>query len=218
MRWRVIGIVALGVLGCGPAVRQPAGVMAATAPGVSRPGPAQRLALVLVIDRSGSMSGEPLIAARDSALASVEVLRPDDLVAVLAFDNRVGTYVELQPAGQRQAIRRDLMRLQPGGGTNILPGLQAARAVLKTADAAFKHVIVLSDGQAAYDGIVELCDEMRAGGITLSAVGFGDADENLLRLISDHGGGRYYFTRRPDELVPIFRRDTAVAVQAARTP
>jgi hypothetical protein len=44
---------------------------------------------VLVIDRSGSMAGEPLRRAIDGARAFIEGLQPDDLAAVVAFDDQV---------------------------------------------------------------------------------------------------------------------------------
>ena len=71
-----------------------------------------------------------------------------------------------------------------------------------------KHVILLSDGQAPYDGIYQLADEMRASGITVSAVGIGDADRNLLKLVAEHGEGRLYFTDNVFELPRIFMQET----------
>ncbi len=152
------------------------------------------IALVLVMDRSGSMSGPKLDAAKESARATVEVLSPSDLIGVVVFDNTPTTLVRLQRASNRMRISTDISRLVAGGGTHIFPALQEAYQILQSANAKVKHVILLSDGQAPYDGIAELCQEMRASRITVSAVGIGDADRNLLQQITDNGEGRLYMT------------------------
>jgi Mg-chelatase subunit ChlD len=166
------------------------------------------LAIALVIDRSGSMSGQKIEMAKESARATAEVLEPNDLISVIAFDNQPYTVVRLQKASNRLRISTDIARLQPGGGTNILPALQEAFNVLGPANAKVKHVILLSDGQASYDGIAEVCQEMRANRITVSAVGIGDADRNLLQLVAENGEGRFYMTEDASELPKIFLKET----------
>lgn len=167
-----------------------------------------QIAIVLVIDRSGSMSGEKIEMAKESARATAEVLDPADLIGVIAFDNQPTTIVRLQKASNRLRISTDIARLQPGGGTNILPALQEAYNVLAPATAKIKHVILLSDGQAARDGIAEICDEMRHNRITVSAVGIGDADRDLLQTVAEHGEGRLYMAADAAELPKIFVKET----------
>lgn len=168
-----------------------------------------RVALVLVIDRSGSMSGEKLEMAKESARATAEALQPTDMISVVAFDNSPITIVRLQKASNRLRISTDIARLQPGGGTHILPALQEAFNILSSANAKVKHVILLSDGQAAYEGIGEVCDEMRSSRITVSAVGVGDADRTLLQLIAERGDGRLYMTDNASDLPKIFTKETS---------
>ena len=173
------------------------------------------IALVLVMDRSGSMSGPKLDAAKESARATVEVLSPSDLIGVVVFDNTPTTLVRLQRASNRLRISTDISRLVAGGGTHIYPALQEAFQTLQAANAKVKHVILLSDGQAPYDGIAELCQEMRASRITVSAVGIGDADRNLLQQITDNGEGRLYMTEDLSALPRIFMKETTEAQKAA---
>ncbi|MSP63478.1 MAG: VWA domain-containing protein, partial [Myxococcales bacterium] len=151
------------------------------------------LALVLAIDRSGSMQGEKLELAKDAAKASAELLAGDDLIAVIAFDAQAQPLVRLQRAANRIRIVSDIARLTAGGGTNLLAPLQEAYQELAPARAKVKHVILLTDGQASYEGISDLASEMAANKITISAVGVGTgADKTLLAMIAERGGGRFH--------------------------
>src|SRR5690606_16547910 len=131
------------------------------------------------------------------------------------FDTNPTVLVRPQRAANRARISSDIARLQAGGGTNVLPALAEAYQLLQTANAKVKHVIVLSDGQAPYQGIADLVQEMRAARITVSAVGIGDADRNLLGLIADAGGGRTYMTEDLGELPRIFMKATPEAQRSS---
>jgi Ca-activated chloride channel homolog len=173
------------------------------------------IAIALVIDRSGSMAGPRLEAAKESARATVEVLAPNDLVGVIAFDNSPHTIVRMQRAANRMRISGDIARLQAGGGTNIYPALLEAYQVLQSVNAKVKHVILLSDGEAPYDGIQELCQEMRSARITISAVGIGEAGRQLLQMITDAGDGRLYMIEDIAALPRVFMRETTEAKRSS---
>src|SRR5262249_59307586 len=79
------------------------------------------VALVLVIDRSGSMQGEKLEMAKESARATAEVLDPSDLLSVIAFDNTPMTIVRLQRAPNRLRISPDIPKLHPAEAHNSRP-------------------------------------------------------------------------------------------------
>jgi uncharacterized membrane protein len=174
------------------------------------------VALALVIDRSGSMSGEKMELAKEAAKATAEVLSPQDLLSVVAFDSQPTTVVRLQRASNRMRILSDIAKIQAGGGTQILPALQEAYSQLGPARAKVKHVILLTDGQAAYEGIPELLDEMTANHITVTGVGIGSgADRTMLTMIAERGGGRFYFTQDPQSIPKIFVKETSQIARSA---
>ncbi|MCB9532328.1 MAG: VWA domain-containing protein [Myxococcales bacterium] len=168
------------------------------------------LAIMLVIDRSGSMDGLKLEMAKDAARAVVDMLGPQDSIGVIAFDTEPETVVRLQQAGNRARIRSDIGRIGTGGGTDILPGLTEAYVALADRAARLKHVIVLTDGAAPWDGIADITSAMRIDGITVSAVAVGaDADRSLLEMIAELGGGRFYATNDPSNIPQIFVQETS---------
>ncbi len=168
------------------------------------------LALMLVLDKSGSMSSEDkLDLAKRAARGSARALEPTDQIGVIAFDSRPTVLVRLQPASARLRIRADIQRVRAGGGTNVLPALRESFLQLAGSDAKIKHVIVLSDGQSPVAGVAALVQQMRDANITVSGVGVGSgAGKALLRRIASVGAGRYYFSLDGSDVPSIFQRET----------
>jgi Ca-activated chloride channel family protein len=169
------------------------------------------IAVALVIDRSGSMQGPKLEAAKESARATAEVLSPNDYIAVIAFDSEAQVFVRPTRASNKMRISNDIARLQSGGGTNIFPGLKEAFEILQGINAKVKHVILMTDGEAPTDGIAELVQDMRASRITVSCVGVQGADRSMLSMIADAGDGRLYMVEDIGALPKIFMKETQEA-------
>jgi len=175
-----------------------------------------QLALVLLIDKSGSMSGEKMELAKEAARATAGLLGGDDLLGVVGFDAAPIPVVRLQRAANRTGIQTSISRITASGGTNILLPLKMAYDELAPAAAKIKHVILLTDGQASYDGIQALVDEMAAAKITVSAVGVGpEADKTLLTMIAERGNGRFYHTLDAQNVPRIFTKETTQVAKSS---
>ena len=171
------------------------------------------VALVLVIDRSGSMSGDKLNLAKEGAAQAYAALGDDDQVGLIAFDADANWVVDLQRKPSAATFLDALRGVGEGGGTDLRPGLDLAATALERVDAKIKHVVLLTDGQADqnYDDVVE---RLKRDRITLSTVGVGEEYDQHLRVVGPATGGRFYevlrFADIPrllfDETVRIARR------------
>ena len=172
------------------------------------------LALMLVIDKSGSMTDgmfgtTRLELAKEAAMRAAEVLTPNDQVGVIAFDDAAKWVVDLQKVEYVEAIQNQIGTIRPGGGTAFFTALYEATYALMNAQAQQKHIIFLTDGEAGDTGYLQLCDIMQQNDITLTTVAVGSgADQATLRTLAQQGGGRAYAANEFDNLPKIFTKET----------
>lgn len=178
-------------------------------------------ALVLVIDRSGSMSSpvggtnrSQQEVANEAAVLALNTLYPQDLVGVIAFDDQVHTIVKTQMNSDPVAVAKQMRSLTPGGGTDVYIGLQKAYeelAPLTVQDAAVKHIILLTDGasqEPAPGAYIKLAANMRKHGISLSTIGVGDGhNAQLLNQLASMGNGKYHPVTNPANLPQVFIKE-----------
>ena len=173
------------------------------------------LAMVLVIDKSGSMDGMPIALARQASKAAVELLGPRDSIGVVAFDGNPYIVSEMRSAAESDAIKASIDSLAAGGGTFMYPAMAAANDMLQNTPAKIRHMILLSDGQtqpADHEGLTQAMSDV---GITVSTVALGGADRQLLAGIAEIGRGRYYETNDPANVPQIFTKETMQASRSA---
>ncbi|MCA9175373.1 MAG: VWA domain-containing protein [Planctomycetales bacterium] len=174
------------------------------------------LAMVLVIDKSGSMSGEKMEMAKSAARGAGELLGRRDKLGVLAFDGETYLISELQSADNKAKISDEIARIEAGGGTSMYPGMEQAYEMLQSASAKLKHVIVLTDGVSAPGDFEGIAQEMASQRITVSTVAVGEgADVDLLESIARAGKGRYHFTNDATQIPQIFAKETVTASKSA---
>jgi len=183
----------------------------------------ERLALVIAVDRSGSMAeparpggGRRKLAAAADALVPLPRSLPGDRLAVLAFARAPEPLLALSPLPPDEDLRRALLGLRAEGETDIFPALlDALRVAAEAPDVERRHVLLVSDGRsdATPDRAAALARfraaRARHPGVTVSVVAVGlDADADLLREVAAMGGGRYEAVEAGSEaLAAAFARE-----------
>jgi len=165
-------------------------------------------ALALVIDRSGSMQGQKIEICKSAAVATVDLLSRKDYITVVTFDSSSRVWVPIRRVTSKTAINSTISSINASGGTNAYPGMSDGYKQLQRVTAKVKHMIVLSDGQTRGTGYRELAAQMKAKGITTSAVAVGaGAQIAQMKTIADAGGGKFYQTLDPSNIPKIFTQD-----------
>ncbi|HWQ38901.1 MAG TPA: VWA domain-containing protein [Burkholderiales bacterium] len=109
----------------------------------------QDLDLVLLIDRSSSMRKGKIEVAKAAALSTLDLLDPEQGLAVVAFDAKPHVIVPLAPVGDKRQAEDLISRMTSSGQTNIYGALEEAMRQLADSKAEIKHIILLSDGLTA---------------------------------------------------------------------
>lgn len=145
----------------------------------------QPLALLLLLDKSGSMAHESngtpkLTLALQATQAAAEALREGDALGLIAFDAK--PRLTLPFTEERSSLLNAVEKLRPGSGTNILRALEAAREMIATTDYPRKHVVLLSDGQSEGD-LITPTQQIVEQGATVSTIAVGsDATPHLAEI------------------------------------
>lgn len=179
------------------------------------------VAMALVLDVSGSMSGEKIEQARQSVLSMVEQMRDTDRIALVTYSDSARL---VQPLAMVRDVRAQLRTVVPTiqieGGTNIPSGLTLGAAALSEApDSLVRRVVLMSDGRDGsgrpLDVIAQDVRQRAEGGVTLSSLGVGaDYDESYMSRLADAGRGNYEFLRDGAQLRAFLGRELQ---QATRT-
>ncbi len=185
------------------------------------------LNVALVIDRSGSMSGDKIEHAKDAARRLVNVLGERDRVAIVSYSTDVTVDFYSQPVtdSSRVALFRAINDIAIGGGTNLSGGFQRGFSEVskwKNAEA-INRVILMSDGHAnvgvtRQDRLQELSRTALGSGTSVSTLGVGlDYNEDLMTAMANLGAGNYYFVDRSEAIGPIFEQElNSLAATVAR--
>ena len=176
------------------------------------------LHLALVIDRSGSMSGQPLTEARRAAAFVVDGLAAQDRASLVVYDDTADKLVPLTGVVDKATLQRAIARIDDGGSTNLHGGWIGGAETLAPATAAgiVSRVILLSDG-CANRGITEpeaiyaQCRDLAAAGVTTSTYGLGHHfNEDLMIGMARAGQGNSYYGQTAEDLMDPFREEFAL--------
>jgi len=183
------------------------------------------LAIVVVLDRSGSMAmpvgggKQKMDLANLGTAAVLDLLGPSDEFGCIAVDTVPHTIADLAPAANKEKVRGDILKIRSeGGGIFIYVALEAAAKMIQPAKSGTKHIILFADAMDSEEPgrYQDLVKAAQAAGITISVIGLGtekDKDSELLKDIARRGNGRVFFTDKPEELPRVFAQETFVVAR-----
>lgn len=182
---------------------------------VTTQGATQRapLDVALVVDTSGSMSGEKIHHARLAASSFIDGLAEGDIVSLYSFSSGV---TELAPptvvtATSRAMLLQRVAGLYAAGGTNLYGGLQVATNAAAQAPPTHpvRRVVMISDGRgnigpASAEELGDLAARATENGTQVTAIGVGlDYDEGTLGALAVRSAGRLYHLEAPQQMATI---------------
>lgn len=181
---------------------------------VSRAGEQGPVTAVLVIDKSGSMNhANKMKAAREAAIAFVELMRPEDATGVIAFNTQVTTVQPL--TDDRESLSEAIRGIEAVDDTAMYDALHEASAMLEPVSGR-KAIIVVTDGMSNSDQHTrqETLTLVSEQGISIYTIGLGDPsqgtgtyagiDEPTLKAIAGESGGIYTFAPNPEDLRSLY--------------
>lgn len=189
------------------------------------------LALVLAVDKSGSMgrchcdnpdlnqtytareTGLPKVdIAKEAIMRSASALSDQDFLGVVAFDNLARWAYPVDPLPDPTTLENAIGAIKAEGQTNMQSGMQAAMEALEKVTARRKHVILLTDGWSRSGDLLAMVTKMHAEGITVSIVAAGGGSAENLKSLAEAGGGRYYPAVDMLQVPDIFLKETVTSV------
>lgn len=167
--------------------------------------------LAFVIDKSGSMAAEEKMDwVKDAFDIFIEKVRDIDFVSLVVFDNDAGLVfptTRMSSRDRRLEFKRAVNSVEPGGGTNLMAGLELGyQQVMANYRSEYTNrVLFLTDGVGESQGILEMAETYKDMDINVSTIGVGtDFDLNLMVDIAKRGGGSSRFISDREEMEETF--------------
>lgn len=170
--------------------------------------------VVLILDRSGSMSGKKIVDAQEAAVAFLNFLDEKDRAALVSYSHTISTgNLTYMTSSGKEELKNEIKSLKAAGRTDIYNAIIAATQILlkNPRENAPLVAILLTDGLHNWptplpdSDFIALAEEAKNHDIIIYTIGLGrDVNENLLKKIASITGGKYYFAASSNELKSIY--------------
>ncbi len=175
------------------------------------------LNVAIVLDRSGSMSGEKIEQAKQAAIRVVAGLQDSDRVAFVIYNHEIETPIPSRRCSSPRGITRVIERITADGYTNLGGGLREGyKQARESADPELvNRAILISDGLANRgetdpEVLAAWARRQYEEDLSTSTIGIGtDYDAALMEKIAVGGNGGYYYVQTPDSINDIIAREFA---------
>ena len=168
--------------------------------------------IVLVLDASGSMSGDPMMQTRKAAknFAST-ILKEDASIGVVAYSENAEKISDF--SSDETHLTHTVEDIGSDGGTNMEAGLAEAKAMLDNSNAKKKIIVLMSDGEPNEgkqgEELINYAEQIKNDGILVYTLGFFESMEGsksaaqylMEKIASD---GCHYEVANADDLVFFF--------------
>jgi len=171
--------------------------------------------IAIVLDRSGSMSGQKIEQAKEAAITAINHLNNQDIVAIVVYDTTVEVLVPATKASDKEKIIAAIRKIQPRESTALFAGVsKGAAEVRKFQDKQHvNRVILLSDGlanvgQSSPEELADLGASLIKEGISVTTLGLGlGYNEDLMTQLANKSDGNHAFVENATDLVRIFNQE-----------
>jgi Ca-activated chloride channel homolog len=166
--------------------------------------------VVFLVDTSGSMAAENKLPLVQTVLReALTVLDGTDTVSIVTYAGSTAVALAATPARERSKIEGAIARLSSSGGTNGASGIELAYAEANSAflEDGINHVVLCTDGDFNLGvtddaALVRLIEQKRQSGVTLTALGVGDRNNDaMMERVSNAGNGIYSVLYNEDQAV-----------------
>jgi Ca-activated chloride channel homolog len=174
------------------------------------------LNIAVVIDHSGSMAGAKIEKTKQAAMQLIDQLTTQDTLALVEFDDTVEVLFPTQHVVDREALKAQVQRIEPGGSTALYAGVEAGGKQLLKIDSRterINRVILLSDGLAnvgpsSTAALKGLGRSLSRQGVSVTTIGVGDDyNEDLMAGLAEASDANYYYVQDAEKLPEIFAKE-----------
>ncbi|MBW9256008.1 MAG: VWA domain-containing protein [Candidatus Thiodiazotropha sp. (ex. Lucinisca nassula)] len=179
--------------------------------------------LVFLVDVSGSMSDQNKLPLLKSAFKLLlQQLTAEDRVSLVVYAGASGVVLEPTAGDQRGKIVSALAQLEAGGSTHGSAGIQLAYEMAEQAriEGGINRVILATDGDfnvgtVDHRRLVEMIEQQRQRGISLTTLGFGQGNYNdhLMEQLADRGNGNYAYIDNINEARKVLVEELSATLE-----
>lgn len=171
--------------------------------------------VAIVIDKSGSMSGEKIEKAREAAILALLRLKSTDIVSVVLYDSDVEVLVPATKMTNRSELVSKIRQIRAGGSTALYAGVQNGAGEVRKflSRNRVNRVVLISDGLAnvgpeSPSALGQLGACLVDEGISVTTIGLGlGYNEDLMTQLAYKSDGGHYFAETADELAGVFDQE-----------